>query len=164
MGGAGFSADGPILVLGATGTVGSELVRQLAAGGALVRALVRDEARARDVLGQLTVEHALGDLSKPETVKRAARGCAQLFLLTRDGPQQVEQAIGAAQAAAEAGVAHIVSLSSSDSGRDAPFAWVRNHYAIERHVECLDVDYSHLRPHYFMQNHPGYSEASADGA
>ena len=161
MGGTGYSTDGPVLVLGATGTVGSELVRQLAAGGAPVRAFVRDEARARDLFGQLTVELALGDLSEPETVKRAARGCAQLFLLTRDGPQQVEQETGAARAAADAGVAHIVSLSSSDSGRDAPFAGAKDHYAIEQHVESLGVDYSHLRPHYFMQNLLGALQVEA---
>ncbi len=152
MRGEGFSADGHVLVLGATGTVGRELVRQLAAGGASVRALVRDRARARGVLGRLAVEYSLGDLAEPETVERAARGCARLFLLTPDGPQQVEQATGAARAAAEAGVAHIVSLSSSDSARDAPFAWAQAHHAIEQHVESLGVHYTHLRPHYFMPN------------
>ena len=150
MGSADFSADGPILVLGATGTVGSELVRQLAAGGASVRAFVRDEARAREVLGRLAVEYARGDLSEPETVQRAARGCGRLFLLTPDGPRQVALATGAARAAVEAGVAHIVSLSSSDSARDAPFAWAQAHHAIEEHVENLGIHFTHLRPHYFM--------------
>jgi len=152
VGGADFSAGGPILVLGATGTVGSELVRQLAEGGASVRAFVRDRARAHAVLGGFAVEYALGDLSDPETVRRAARGCARLFLLTPDGARQVEQATGAAQAAAEAGVAHIVSLSSSDCAPDAPFAWAQAHHAIEQHVQSLGVDYTHLRPHYFMPN------------
>ena len=150
--GTGFSADGPILVLGATGTVGSALVRQLAAGGAAVRAFVRDEARGRGVLGRLAVEYSLGDLAEPETVRRAARGCARLFLLTPDGPGQVGLATGAARAAVEAGVGHIVSLSSSDSAPDAPFAWAQAHHAIEEFVESLGVHYIHLRPHYFMSN------------
>ena len=152
MGGEGFSSDGPILVLGATGTVGGELVRQLAEGGAPVRAFVRNVARAHEVLGPFAVEHALGDLTDSETVMRAARGCAQLFLLTPDGPGQVEQATAAARAAAEAGVAHIVTLSSSDCAHDSPFAWARAHYAIEQHVESLGVHYTHLRAHYFMPN------------
>ena len=152
MGGAGFAAEGPVLVLGATGTVGRELVRQLAAGGAAVRAFVRDEARGRGVLGRLAVEYSLGDLAEPETVKRAARGCARLFLLTPDGPGQVALATGAARAAVEAGVGYIVSLSSSDSAPDAPFAWARAHHAIEEHLENLGVHYTHLRPHYFMPN------------
>ena len=152
MRGKGLSADGPVLVLGATGTVGRELVRQLAAGGASVRALVRDRARAHGVLGRLAVEYSLGDLAEPETVERAARGCARLFLLTPDGPGQVALATGAAQAAVEAGVGHIVSLSSSDSARDAPFAWAQAHHAIEQHVESLGVGCTHLRPHYFMPN------------
>ena len=98
------------------------------------------------------VEYSLGDLAEPETVRRAARGCAGLFLLTPDGPRQVEQATGAARAAAAEGVAHIVSLSSSDSAPDAPFAWAQAHHAIEQHVESLGVHYTHLRPHYFMTN------------
>ena len=52
----------------------------------------------------------------------------------------------------EAGIAHIVSLSSSDSAPDARFAWAQAHYAIEVHVESLGVRYTHLRPHYFMPN------------
>jgi len=132
--------------------VGSELVRQLAAGGAPVRAFVRDRTRAHGVPSRLGVEHALGDLSEPQTVRQAARGCAALFLLTPDGPQQVQQATAAAQAAAEAGVGHIVTLSSSDCAHDAPFAWAQAHYAIERHVESLGVHYTHLRAHYFMPN------------
>ena len=159
MGGTGYSTDGPVLVLGATGTVGSELVRQLSAGGALVRAFVRDEARARDLFGQLTVELALGDLSEPETVKRAARGCAQLFLLTEMVRNRWSRRPGLRKR--PAGVAHIVSLSSSDSARDAPFGWAQAHYAIEQHVESLGVDYSHLRPHYFMQNLLGALQVEA---
>ena len=132
--------------------MGSELVRQLAAGGASVRAFVRDEARARAILDRLPLEFALGDLSEPETVERAARGCARLFLLTPDGPGQVAMATRAARAAVEAGVGYIVSLSSSDSAREAPFAWAQAHHAIEEHVENLGVHYTHLRPHYFMPN------------
>ena len=158
------TAAGPILVVGATGTVGREVVRQLAAHGARVRAFVRDEQRGRRILGRFEVEHAVGDLAAPASVARAARGCAGLFLLTRDGPLQVEHAVGAAHAAADAGVGHIAVLSSSSSAPDAPFSWSRDHHAIERQVETLGVAYSHLRPHYFMQNLLDVLHVEADAA
>ena len=139
------TAAGPILVVGATGTVGREVVRQLAERGARVRAFVRDEQRGRAILGRFEAEYAVGDLAAPASVARAARGCAGLFLLTQDGPRQVEHAVSAARAAAVAGVGHIAVLSSSSSAPDAPFSWSRDHHAIERQVETLGVAYSHLR-------------------
>ena len=158
------TAAGPILVVGATGTVGREVVRQLAAHGARVRAFVRDEQRGRRILGRFKVEYAVGDLAAPASVARAARGCAGLFLLTQDGPRQVEHAVGAAHAGADAGVGHIAVLSSSSSAPDAPFSWSRDHHAIERQVETLGVAYSHLRPHYFMQNLLDVLHVEADAA
>ena len=68
------TAAGPILVVGATGTVGREVVRQLAAHGARVRAFVRDEQRGRRILGRFKVEYAVGDLAAPgECRARRAR-------------------------------------------------------------------------------------------
>jgi uncharacterized protein YbjT (DUF2867 family) len=157
------TAAGPILVVGATGTVGREVVRQLAARGASVRAFVRDEQRGRAILGGFEPEYAVGDLGEPASVARAARGCGALFLLTQDGPRQVEHAVGAARAAADAGAGHIAVLSSSSSAPDSPFSWSRDHHAIERHVETLGIAYSHLRPHYFMQNLFDVLHIEADG-
>jgi uncharacterized protein YbjT (DUF2867 family) len=157
-----FRQHRPILVTGATGTVGTEVVRLLADRGATIRAFVRDPKRAREKLGG-SIELAAGDFSEPETVRLAAGGCGELFLLTRDGPDQVEHAVSAARAAVSAGVEHIVKLSSSDTGPDAPFSWARDHYAIERAIEALGVGFSHLRAHYFMQNLLGaiHTEAGA---
>ena len=143
---------------------GREVVRQLAAHGARVRAFVRDEQRGRRILGRFKVEYAVGDLAAPASVARAARGCAGLFLLTQDGPRQVGHAVGAARAGADAGVGHIAVLSSSSSAPDAPFSWSRDHHAIERQVETLGIGYSHLRPHYFMQNLFDVLHIEADAA
>jgi uncharacterized protein YbjT (DUF2867 family) len=59
-----------ILVTGATGHVGSELVQQLASDGHAVRALVRDLPGAR-LRMPATVELAAGDLNEPESVKQS---------------------------------------------------------------------------------------------
>ena len=70
-----------ILVTGATGKVGSEVVRQLAAAGTPVRALVRDPVGA-SAIRLPGVEIVSGDLARPETLAPALAGVERVFLLT----------------------------------------------------------------------------------
>ncbi|HZD01010.1 MAG TPA: NAD(P)H-binding protein [Actinomycetes bacterium] len=76
-----------ILVTGATGTVGSEVVRQLVSAGQRPRALVRDPSKARQRLGG-QVEHVIGDLDRPETIAAALAGVDRVFLLTTQSTRQ----------------------------------------------------------------------------
>jgi uncharacterized protein YbjT (DUF2867 family) len=77
-----------ILVTGATGKVGQEVVRQLAAAGLPVRALVRDPLRASHI--RLPgVEVVIGDLAKPETLAGPLSGAERVFLLSSPDPDQV---------------------------------------------------------------------------
>jgi len=69
-----------ILVTGATGTVGSEVVKQLAATGQRVRALVRDPKKAERFPKAVEVVH--GDLEKPETLAPAFAGVDKAFVLS----------------------------------------------------------------------------------
>lgn len=140
-----------VLVTGVTGLVGSRVAQSLVARGAAVRALVRDMERGRMALLGLVVEFAIGDFDKPETVAAAASGCEGMFLVSSDGDRQVSQETAAAKSAVGAGVEHIVKLSSSDAGQRS-YAWSRAHAEIEQVIAQLNVGYSFLRPHYFMQN------------
>lgn len=65
-----------ILVTGATGTVGSDVVAQLVSAGAAVRALTRDPAKARFDPRVTVVQ---GDLAKPETLSKALDGVDRVF-------------------------------------------------------------------------------------
>ncbi|MEZ0091767.1 SDR family oxidoreductase [Streptacidiphilus sp. EB129] len=97
-----------ILVTGATGNIGRELVRELDAKGARVRILVRDRARAAALPER--AERAVGDLDAPATLTPAFTGVDKLFLLTPGiGTTHTAHAVSAARAA---GVSHIVHLSS----------------------------------------------------
>ena len=140
-----------VLVTGATGLVGSCVAQSLVARGVAVRALVRDMERGRMALLGLAVEFAIGDFDKPETVAAAAAGCEGMFLVSSDGDRQVLQETAAAKSAVEAGVEHIVKLSSSDAGQRS-YAWSKAHAEIEEVIGQMNVGYSFLRPHYFMQN------------
>src|SRR5215217_1316782 len=96
-----LEADGTILVTGATGTIGSEVFRRLAATGERPRALVRD---AHSALGRLGdgAEHVVGDLDRPETLDVAMAGVDRVFLLTRQSSRQGAQERNAIDAALRA--------------------------------------------------------------
>jgi uncharacterized protein YbjT (DUF2867 family) len=69
-----------ILVTGATGTTGREIVKQLVAKGVKVRAMVRDYTKAED-MAQLGVEIIEGDFDKPQTLDIALKGVERALLL-----------------------------------------------------------------------------------
>src|SRR5262249_59426661 len=77
-----------ILVIGSTGTVGREVVRELKELGADFHALVRDPAKAVALKGQ-GVEPVIGDLSKIDAVRSALAGRKSLFLLTTAAPDML---------------------------------------------------------------------------
>jgi NAD+-dependent farnesol dehydrogenase len=70
-----------ILVTGATGYIGIPLVQALAGQGISVRALVRSEARSREIAGHRQIELVTGDLSNPVSLRKAIRGCEEIFHL-----------------------------------------------------------------------------------
>jgi len=74
-----------ILVTGATGTTGGELVRLLVEVGAPARALVRSPEKAASIQ-RLGVETALGDFEQPDTLDAAMAGCDHVFCCRRPAP------------------------------------------------------------------------------
>ena len=72
-----------ILITGATGFVGSAVLRQLVAAGHRVRALVRPDSDRRNLEG-VAVEIAVGELRDPSSLDRAAAGCSGLFHVAAD--------------------------------------------------------------------------------
>jgi uncharacterized protein YbjT (DUF2867 family) len=110
MGGGG----GVILVIGATGTVGAEVVSQLVALGERPRAFVRDINAARRRLGEQP-ELVVGDLDRPETIEGALDGADRVFLMTTQSSRQPEWEQSVIEVAAGAGVAHLVKLSAPTS-------------------------------------------------
>src|SRR5262244_3522909 len=70
-----------ILITGATGNNGQELVRQLTVMGQRVRAFVRNPSEAAHLKGP-NIELAVGDFNRPETLDAALQGVEKAFLLT----------------------------------------------------------------------------------
>jgi uncharacterized protein YbjT (DUF2867 family) len=140
-----------ILVIGATGTVGSEVVRQLVAVGERPRALVRDPTTARQRLGD-QVELVEGDLDRPETIAAALAGVDGVFLLTTQSSRQPEWERAVIQAAARAGVGQLVKLSVFRADEQSSLQVARQHGQAERVLAQSGLAATILRPVFFMQN------------
>ena len=145
------------LVTGATGTIGSNVVRELRGSGARVRALVRDPGRAR-ALGD-DVELAPGDFADPDSIRRAVDGVERVFLSSRNDPRQVEYETNVIDAAVAAGVRRIVKLSAVGAQIGSPLAFWDAHGRIEHHLRAADVPAVVLRPTTYMSNVLGSAEA-----
>jgi uncharacterized protein YbjT (DUF2867 family) len=140
-----------ILVTGATGTVGSEVVRQLVAAGERPRAFVRDLAKARQRLGG-QVEHVVGDLDRRETIEAALTGVDGVFLITTQSSRQPEWEQAVIQAAMRAGVDQLVKLSVFRADTQATLQVARQHGQAERALAQSGLAGTIVRPVFFMQN------------
>jgi uncharacterized protein YbjT (DUF2867 family) len=139
-----------ILVTGATGTVGTHLVRELAGAGERPRALVRDLDRARERLGEWA-EPVVGDLGAPDSLAPALAGVDRVFVLTATGPEQYEQERNIIEAARTAGVGRMVKLSVVGAAEDSPLHHGRWQHRANRLMVESGAEYTLLQMSFFMQ-------------
>ncbi|MEV6759242.1 NAD(P)H-binding protein [Streptomyces sp. NPDC051105] len=144
-----------ILVTGATGTIGRDVVRQLAERGTKVRALTRDPAKARVPAG---VEVVRGDYGDPASLDAALAGARAAFLLRPPGPDAGEDAALVA-AARTAGVERLVKLSAVFTGDPASGPSAQWHVDGERAVRDSGLAWTVLQPSSFASNTLTWREA-----
>jgi uncharacterized protein YbjT (DUF2867 family) len=138
-----------ILVTGATGTIGRQVVEQLVKRGADVRAFVRNPAKASFPAG---VDVVQGDLLDVDSVRSAFSGASTLFLLNAVVADEFTQALIALNAAREAGIKRIVYLSVIHSDLYVNVPHFAGKFGVERMIEQMGVHATVLRPAYFMGN------------
>jgi uncharacterized protein YbjT (DUF2867 family) len=143
-----------IIVTGAAGNTGHAALREFARHGVRVRALVRDEAKARPLEDLPGVEVVEGDLARPDSLGSALDGVERALLISSSTPDMRDTQCTFVDAAKAAGVHHIVKLSGKESsiGFDPErFLFTRMHEQVERYVEASGMAWTHLRPSQFMQ-------------
>jgi uncharacterized protein YbjT (DUF2867 family) len=141
----------PILVTGATGTVGRDVVKLLSKKGAAVRAGVRDQARARQQFDD-DIALVTFDFENESSFAAALDGVEKVFLLPPLLPNQVELTNAFVDAAKHAGVRRIVKLSAIGVGGEIQFTVGKWHVANEQYIRESGLAFTFLRPNSFMQN------------
>lgn len=138
-----------ILVTGATGRVGSQVVHQLVKRGADVRVLVRDPGKASFPAG---VEIVQGDLLDIDSLRTAFTGVGTLFLLNAVAADEFTQALIALNIARESGIERVVYLSVIHSDRFVNVPHFAVKLGAERMIEQMGFSATILRPAYFIDN------------
>lgn len=138
-----------ILVVGATGTVGSRLVARLHATGHPIRVLVRDlDKVARLPAG---ISRVRGDLDRPETLPPALAGADTAYLISAAG--QVPAFLAAAK---DAGLRYVVRQSTLEAGVSPPYGPGVWHREAEQAIEGSGLAWAHIRPTMMMSNTVGW--------
>jgi uncharacterized protein YbjT (DUF2867 family) len=138
-----------ILVTGATGVIGSQVIAHLQHEGVDVRALTRSPEKAK-FPGNVTP--VKGELSDTAATRAAMKGVDTLFLLAPNVADELTQALQTMSIAREAGVKGIVYLSVFKGAEYVDVPHFASKYTVEQMIERMDLPATVLRPAYFIQN------------
>lgn len=139
-----------ICVTGASGTLGSELIKQLESAKALFRAAYFSPQKV-EIARARGFDAVVIDYNRPETLRRAFQGCDKLFLLGPTVPNQTEIELNGVEAAKQAGIQHIVKQSVLGADEEG-YALAHMHRLVEKAIESSGMAWTFLRPNSFMQN------------
>lgn len=151
-----------ILVIGATGTVGAPVARQLREDGHHVRLLVRDPTRAAAQLGS-GFEYIQGSVEQRETVKQALSGCTGVHISLQAGskPADIERVehlgtLGVIELAAQQQLAHLTYVSGMFVGAEVGSAVLDDHAkrSVEQALQRSGIPSTIFKPTYFMDTLP----------
>ena len=134
-----------ILITGATGHIGRELVPQLQRMRQPIRVLARDEKKVAHL--DPGIERAIGDLNDPHSLDSAMRGVERIFLVTFE----LQRDVNVLEAARRCAVQHIVKLSTLEA-TDHKIKVGKWHYEREELIRASGLEWTFLRPGMFMSN------------
>ena len=134
-----------ILVTGATGNIGSQVVRLLKDKGANFVAGVNNKA----IDGVETVSINFADVA---SLEQAMQGISTLFMLVPGHPNMIEWGKNLTDAAKASGVKHIVRSSGSLADMNSPLKVRHLLGTIDQYLKDSGIDYTITAPSFFMQN------------
>jgi NAD(P)H dehydrogenase (quinone) len=141
-----------IAVTGSTGRLGGRVARLLAGSGVPLRLLVRDPARAPQLPGARVVQASYADGA---AVEEALRGVGTVLMVSgSETPERVQEHISFIDAAARAGVRHLVYISFFGAGPAATFTLARDHWATEEHLRASGLGHTILRDNLYADFFP----------
>lgn len=147
-----------ILVTGATGNVGSEIARQLIARNTPFRIYVRDAEKARGMIGASGYETALGAFDDETAFAAALEGVEAVYMVTNQSDGFKSDLTRMVQQVKQAGIERFVMLSA-EGDPESDIFFVRRTGELEAIVREADLNWTFLRPDWFMQNFAGFVAA-----
>jgi uncharacterized protein YbjT (DUF2867 family) len=143
-----------ILVTGASGNIGSEIVKQLlgVAPAFSIKAAVHSRQNVKNVKDGDRVKVIPIDYNESDTLREALKDVDKLFLLTPDVPNAPDLASNAVSEAKKVGIRHIVKQSVMGADLEADVGTMRLHRQAEKIIEQSGIPFTFLRPNEFMQN------------
>ncbi|NQY41595.1 MAG: SDR family oxidoreductase [Henriciella sp.] len=147
-----------ILVTGATGNVGSEIARQLIARNVPFRIYVRDADKAASMIAADGYEVALGDFSDEAAFAAALEGVAAVYMVTNQSDAFKNDLQRMVRQVEQAGINRFVMLSA-EGDPESDIFFVRRTGELEQIVRGTNLDWTFLRPDWFMQNFAGFVAA-----
>lgn len=130
-------------VTGATGVVGGLVARELGRHGVPQRLLVRDPARAPEIPDSMVHRCSYSDR---DAATRALEGVDLLLMVSAaESAERLDEHRTFIDAAAAAGVRHVVYTSFAAAAPDAIFTLARDHYATEQHIRASGMTWTFLR-------------------
>src|SRR6478735_11853751 len=137
-----------LAVTGSTGQLGALVARLLAQAGSQQRLLVRDAARAPELEDAVPF---VTTYAEPERTKTALAGAKTLFMVSAaEAEDRLQQHYAFVDAAAAAGVEHVVYTSFFGAAPDATFTLARDHYATEERIKASGMEYTFLRDNFYL--------------
>src|ERR687896_303844 len=154
-----------ILVTGASGNIGSEVVKELLsdAPDVSLKAAIHSSQNVKKVKSDARVKVIQIDYNEPETIREALNGVDKLFLLTPDVPHAADLASNAVIEAKKAGIKQIVKQSVMGAALEADVGTMRLHRQVEKFIERSGIPFTFLRPNEFMQNFVNFHSPSIKG-
>jgi uncharacterized protein YbjT (DUF2867 family) len=140
-----------ILVTGATGKNGVEIIRRLSGRKERVRAMVRPHNGILRGAPNAELEYVEADFDDPASLRKVLRDVQRAFLVTNSSEHVEERQLRFVDLAREAGVRHIVYLSQLHAASDSPLRFLRYHAAVEEALRRSGMTYTNLRPNLYMQ-------------
>jgi len=147
-----------VVVSGATGRQGGEVIRHMRTRGWRLRALTRNpDSRPARALAESGVEIAKGDLDDPASLAPALTGAYGVYSVqdfwTVGARREVQQGKNLADAAKKAGVEHLVYSSVGGAERNSGIDHWESKWQIEQHIRALGLPATMMRPVAFMKNY-----------
>jgi uncharacterized protein YbjT (DUF2867 family) len=140
-----------ILVTGATGKNGTEILKRLSGRRERIRAMVHKQRDIVQATPNCALEFVEADFDDTASLHRALDGVQRAFLVTNSSEQVEEQQLRFVALARESGVKHIVYLSQLHASSDSHSRFLRYHAAVEEALRGSGMSYTNLRPNLYMQ-------------